>query len=102
MFFQWGGYNSREVNGRAHTVSRLLGPPSDFTLSQFFASGKEDSIYGKLYKNNMNGMESFLMIEDALQNLVNSSKTAIIFNGDRIRFYEDYHCKVNLFGLFVF
>ena len=50
----------------------------------------------------MNGMESFLMIEDALQNLVNSSKTAIIFNGDRIRFYDNYHCEVNMFLMICF
>ena len=78
-------------------MSRLIGPPSDLILSQLIANGNQDSIYGKLYKNNMNGIESFLGIEDALNYLVNSSKIAIIFNGDRIRFYENYHCKVNLF-----
>ena len=62
-----------------------------------FQNGKEDSIYGKLYKNNMDGLNAFYNTNDkALEHLVNSDSVAYIQRGDDINFVKDYHCKVNL------
>ena len=46
---------------------RLIGPPSDFALSLLFQNSKKDSIYGKLYKNNMEGPKSFYKDRNALE-----------------------------------
>ena len=73
---------------------RLIGPPSDFALSLLFQNSKKDSIYGKLYKNNMEGPKSFYKDRNALEQLVESGKVAFVQAGDMINFHEDYHCKV--------
>ena len=75
-------------------IFRLIGPPSDFVLSSLFRNGKSDSIYGRLYQNNMDGLRSFYKDRDALQQLVESEKVAFVQAGDPVNFHEDYHCKV--------
>ena len=75
-------------------IFRLIGPPSDYALSLLFQNSKNDSIYGRLYQNNMDGPRSFYKDRDALQELVESEKVAFVQAGDPINFHEDYHCKV--------
>ena len=76
-------------------IFRLIGPPSDYALSLLFQNSKNDSIYGRLYQNNMDGLKSFWTDREALQQLVESEKVAFVQAGDPINFHEDYHCKVN-------
>ena len=73
---------------------RLIGPPSDYALSLLFQNSKKDSIYGRLYQNNMQGLKSFYKDRVALEQLVKSGKVAFVQAGDMINFHEDYHCKV--------
>ena len=75
-------------------IFRLIGPPSDYALSLLFQNSKKDSIYGKLYQNNMEGLKSFYKDRVALEQLVKSGKVAFVQAGDMINFHEDYHCKV--------
>ena len=51
-------------------------------------------MYGKLYKNNMDGLNSFFTNSKGLEHIVKSEKVAFIQHGDLINFYKDYHCKV--------
>ena len=64
-------------------------------MSILFQNSKEDSIYGRLYQNNMDGPRSFYKDRDALKKLVESEKVAYVQTGDPINFHEDYHCKVS-------
>ena len=73
---------------------RVIGPPKDYALSLLFQNSNKDSIYGRLYQNNMDGYSSFYPDKDALDVLVESEKVAFVQHGDPINFYEDYHCKV--------
>ena len=75
-------------------IFRLIAPPSDYAISLLFQNSKKDSIYGRLYQNNMDGPRSFFKDEDALKQLVESEKVAFVQIGDPIHFLEDYHCKV--------
>ena len=63
-------------------------------MSQRFQNAKEDSTYGRLYKNKMNGLKSFFEIEDGLKHLVKREKIAFIADGDIIRAHKHYQCKV--------
>ena len=74
-------------------IFRLIGPPSDYALSLLFQKSKKDSIYGRLYQNNMDGPRSFYKDRDALDQLVECEKVAFVQHSDPINFFEDYHCK---------
>ena len=78
-----------------HPHLRLIGPPSDFALSLLFQNGKEDTIYGKLYKNNMDGINAFYTNDKGLNYLVNGDSVALIQDGTLINSIKDYHCKVH-------
>jgi hypothetical protein len=77
-------------------IFRVIAPPSDWAISLLFQNSKKDSIYGRLYQNNMDGPRSFYNDEDALKQLVESENVAFVQIGDPIHFLEDYHCKVLL------
>ena len=53
----------------------------------------ENSIYGKLYKNNMDGLNSFFTREDSLEKLVNEKSLALIADSP-IHNFENYHCQI--------
>ena len=76
---------------------RLIGPPLDWALSQPFQSGREDSIYKKLYKKNMDGIKPFDGIENGLVRLVKSEAQALI-NNVPIHNYEGFHCMVSTYN----
>ena len=76
-------------------IFRLIGPQSDYAISLLFQKSKKDSIYGRLYQNNMDGPRSFFKDREALDQLVESEKVAFVQHGDPINFFEDYHCKVS-------
>ena len=75
-------------------IFRLIAPPSDYAISLLFQNSKKDSIYDRLYQNNMDGPRSFYKDEAALKEVVESEKVAFVQVGDPIHFLEDYHCKV--------
>ena len=72
---------------------RLLGPPPTWVLSQLFRFGPEESIYGRLFRNNMDGLNSFGKNKDQLDKLVQSDSAALIQDIPTHNFKE-YHCKV--------
>ena len=78
-----------------NNASRLIGPPLDWALSQPFQSGREDSIYKKLYKKNMDGKKSFVSTEIGLERLLESDLQALISNLP-IQNFEDFQCKVSI------
>ena len=73
--------------------SRLIAEPKDWAPSQWFIQGNEESIYGKLYKNNMDGLSSFFPIAEGLNYLVNSDTEVALFHFQQHSF-EEYQCKV--------
>ena len=75
------------------TFSRLIGPPSDYALSQLFIKGNE-TIYGKIYKHNMAGLESFYPIEDGLEFVANNESKLAFIESDPVHSYKQSHCKV--------
>ena len=74
---------------------RLIGPPSTWIMSQKFQTANQDSIYGRLYKNNMDGLDSFCTLENGLEYVLQNDKVALIFE-EPIYSYQQYHCKVQL------
>ena len=70
-----------------------MGPPPTWVLSQLFLFGSNESIYGRLFKNNMDGLSSFGENEDQLDKLVTSDKLALIQDIPTHNFKE-YHCKI--------
>ena len=75
---------------------RLIGQPSDWASSQLFIQGKNDTIYGKLYKNKMNGLNSFYStLEAGMDHILNSNqKIAYFQNIDYVNSIKETHCKV--------
>ena len=56
--------------------------------------GNEESIYGKLFKNNMEGLSSFYPLTEGIDYLVNSDAEVALFHFQSINYLEKYHCKV--------
>ena len=63
-------------------------------MSQKFQTANQDSIYGRLYKNNMDD-QSFFALEKGLEYVMKNDKVALIFE-EPIYSYQQYHCKVQL------
>ena len=72
---------------------RLIGPPSTWILSQTFQQASEESIYGRLYKNNMDGLNSFFQPKNALEHVINKDSVALVYD-DPIYSFKEYHCEV--------
>ena len=72
---------------------RLIGQPSTWLLSQLFQLASKDSIHGKLYRKNMDGLNSFYETDAGLHHLVSNESTAMIVDSP-IHSFKDYHCKV--------
>ena len=70
-----------------------MGPPPTWALSQLFRFGPEESIYGRLFKNNMDGLNSFGEDKDQLNKLEKSNSLALIQDLP-IHNFKEYHCKV--------
>ena len=75
--------------------SRLIGPPKDWASAQWFLKGNEESIYGKLYKNNMDGLSSFLPVVEGIDYLVNTDTEVALFLFLNVHSFQEYECKVN-------
>ena len=74
--------------------SRLIGPPKDWASTQWFIQGNEESIYGKLYKNNMEGLSSFYPVVKGIIYLVNSDTEVALFQFMNLHSFQEYQCKV--------
>ena len=72
----------------------LISPPKAWTMTRTLTEANENSIWGKLYQNKMDGLDSFYAFENGLEHILNKSKVAYLQNGEQIRYFEDYHCKV--------
>ena len=70
-----------------------MGPPPTWVLSQLFRFGPEESIYGRLFKNNMDGLNSFGKNKAQLDKLEKSNSLALIQDLP-IYNLKEYHCKV--------
>ena len=70
-----------------------MGPPPTWVISQSFRFGAEESIYGRLFKNNMDGLSSFGENKAQLDKLEKSNSLALIQDIPTHNFKE-YHCKV--------
>ena len=70
-----------------------MGPPPTWVLSQLFRFGPEESIYGRLFKNNMDGLNSFGGDKAQLDKLEKSNSLALIQDLP-IHNFKEYHCKV--------
>ena len=77
-------------------VLRLICPPSDFATSQLFIQGTNDTIYGKLYKDKMDGLNSFYpTLEAGMYHVLNSNQEVAYFqNIDFVNSIKETHCKV--------
>ena len=75
-------------------LSRLIGPPKDWASAQWFIQGNEESIYGKLFKNNMEGLGSFYPVVDGIDYLVNSDTEVALFQFMNLHSFQEYQCKV--------
>ena len=73
---------------------RLMGPPISWVLSKYFINGKNDSIYGKVYKNNMNGLDSFYPIAKGLEMVANNNSNLAFIEADPITHLHHLKCKV--------
>ena len=72
----------------------LISPPKEWTLSRTLKESHEKSIWGTIYKKKMNGLESFFNFKDGIKHILTNSKVAYLQNGEQIRYFKEYHCKV--------
>ena len=84
------------ANNNIALFFRLILPPKDSSLSQYFLKEKDKpgSIYEKIYKNNINELESFFDDEAGLEHMVNEMKLALSNYKHQVLSYKQYHCKV--------
>ena len=87
-------YHSLKFRVNEKSFIRVVGPPSTWILSQTFQQANEESIYGRLYKNNMDGLNSFFQPKDALKLVIDKDSVAMFYD-DPIYSFKEYHCKVN-------
>ena len=83
----WIEYLKSEIS-----LFRLIGPGWTWGVSQPFKARKNNSIYVKLFKNNMDGKNSFMSTDVGLETLVAGDKKALI-SAHLLQTYEAYHCK---------
>ena len=78
-----------------HINYRVIGPPGNYIISKtlFQADG---GLLEKIYKNNMNGLYSFLKAEAGLEHLLNGDRVALISHAHLVHPIEKSHCKVNI------
>ena len=81
--------------------SRLIGPPKDWAYAQWFIQGDEESIYGKLFKNNMDGLSSFYPVLEGIDYIVNSDTEVALFLFINVHSFQEYQCKVKTFKKFI-
>ena len=74
--------------------SRLIGPPKDWAYAEWFIQGNEESIYGKLFKNNMDGLSSFYPVLEGIDYIVNSDTEVALFQFMNLHSFQEYQCKV--------
>ena len=95
---KWKNWNNIDFNTAIIEFilpSRLIGPPKDWASTQWFIQGNEESIYGKLYKNNMDGLSSFLPVVEGIDYLVNTDTAVALFLFLNVHSFQEYECKVN-------
>ena len=85
------------TNNQSILSSRLIGPPKDWAYAQWFIQGNEESIYGKLFKNNMDGLSSFYPVIEGIDYIVNSDTEVALFQFMNLHSFQEYQCKVNIF-----
>ena len=68
-------------------------------MTRTLTEANENSIWGKLYQNKMDGLDSFYSFKNGLEHILNKSKVAYLQNGEQIRYFEDYHCKVRTINI---
>ena len=39
--------------------------------------------------------ESFLSFKDGAENIIDNRKVALLQNGEELRYFDEYHCKVS-------
>ena len=73
---------------------RIIGPPSEYALSQLFINGTEESIWQKIYKQNIH----FYPTKQGLEYLTqNQSKVALIQHDFLVHSFEAHHCQVRTY-----
>ena len=77
----------------------LISPPKAWSMTRTLTEANENSIWGKLYQNKMDGLDSFYPFKNGLEHILNKSKVAYLQNGEQIRYFEDYHCKVRTINI---
>ena len=80
-------------------LCRLIGQPFDWASSQLFHQGSNETIYGKLYENNMDGNNSFYQSLDAAIDHVLSSDQKVAYFHDLafVNSFKKTHCKVLIY-----
>ena len=90
----WNNIDFKTATNKFILLSRLIGPPKDWAPAQWFIQGNEESIYGKLYKNNMEGLSSFFPVVEGIDYLVNSDTEVALFQFMNLHSFQEYQCKV--------
>ena len=73
----------------------MIGLPSDYTISKSIIQA-DGGLLEKIYKNNMNGLDSFLKEEDGIEYLLKGDRVALISHKQFIRPFEKARCQVNI------
>ena len=50
--------------------------------------------FDKLYHKKMDE-ESFLSFKDGAETIIEDGKVALLQNGEELRYFDEYHCKVS-------
>ena len=72
----------------------MISVPKTWLLSLTLRNADENSIWGKLYRKKMDE-ESFLSFKDGAETIIDDGKVALLQNGEELRYFDEYHCKVS-------
>ena len=74
---------------------RLLTVPNDtYIAHNLFINGKAGTLHRKIFENNMDGQNSFMKIQDGLEEISKNSKKAFYSVGEQVTLLKEYQCKV--------
>ena len=77
-------------------ICSLILPPEDWTISRTLTEANDKSNWGSFYQNKKDEKASFFGMKDGIEHILNEPKVAFISNGDFIRYFTDYDCKVHI------
>ena len=63
-------------------------------MSLLLINAEKDSIWGRLYQNKMDENSHF-PFQDGAKHIISEKKVAYLQNGEQLRYFDEFNCKVS-------